>query len=140
MQFRGSTSYSVPPEPLEFAPRRVALLVAIALACAVGGFFAGRALGGDDATPSVVGEPAGVRGEAISQRLTPVPAIPALNVPKPPPETETTSTTPTTPSSTSTPSPSPPSSSPAPSAPAPQPAPQPSAPSGGGGGSFDDSG
>jgi hypothetical protein len=121
--------------PFELSPRRLSILLAIALAA----FFAGRSMGGSDGPSSVTGERAGVRGPVVSQRLRAVPGIPNLKVAEPAPEpTTSTPTTPTTPST------SPPTSSPAPSSPAPAPAPapsQPSAPSGGGGGgSFDDSG
>lgn len=136
MQSRGG--YSVPQDsPFELAPRRVAILVAVAAVCAALAFVAGRSMGQDETASSVIGQRAGARAQPVSQRLRAVPDIPALEVPTP----EPTSTFPTTPTTPTTPSQSPPAASPAPSSPSPAPAaPAPSAPSGGGGGSFDDSG
>jgi len=138
--------YARPPEDrFAITPGRIVFLVLVAVTSAVLAFLAGRSIGADTAVPSSLsGANVSHRDEALSTRLAPVPAIGALDIPKPPPPEPTattpttTSTQPTTDQFNSAPQQSAPSPSPAP---APAPTPAPSAPSGGGGGgSFDDSG
>jgi hypothetical protein len=131
--------YSKPPsqQPRRISIHRVALLLALAGASAVGGYALGKSAGSDATTPYPAGARAAAAQEAaLAQRLRPVPELGALRIPPPPP---TAQTTPTTAPTTGTPGFSSPSAAPQ-ASPAPQSAPAPSGGGGGGGGSFDDSG
>jgi outer membrane biosynthesis protein TonB len=138
--------YSRPPGSFELSVRRVALLLVVAAASALGGFYGGRSLGENKATPPALAgsNVAAVSRAALSTRLRPVAAIGDLSIPQPKPPPAATTPTPTNTIPTS-PTPAPAQAAPAPQpapapAPTPTPAPKPAPSAPSGGGSFDDSG